>query len=119
MFSDKIRRSSTKEVKLRAHVTSPQKSEDEAEPIQIQNEDVFSRTATWIEGAISADQEKARVKGFGNLASLVLAICKVESLFSGLILPGRDIIFRENERLPRTSAYRLLLEMAGAVAALY
>jgi anti-anti-sigma factor len=46
------------EVKLRAHVTSPQKSEEEVEPIQIQIEDVFSRTATWIERAIRTDQEK-------------------------------------------------------------
>jgi anti-anti-sigma factor len=46
------------EVRLRVLVTSPQKSEEEVEPIQIQIEDVFSRTTTWIERAISADQEK-------------------------------------------------------------
>jgi hypothetical protein len=46
------------EVPLRVLVTSPEKSEEEVEPIQIQIEDVFSRTATWIERAISADQEK-------------------------------------------------------------
>jgi anti-anti-sigma factor len=46
------------EVKLQVHVTSPQKSDDEAEPIQIQIEDVFSRTATWLERAISTDPEK-------------------------------------------------------------
>ena len=46
------------EVRLRVLVTSPEKSEEEVEPIQIQIEDVFSRTATWIERAISADQEK-------------------------------------------------------------
>jgi hypothetical protein len=39
-------------------VTSPEKGEEEIEPIQIQIEDVFSRTATWIERAISADQQK-------------------------------------------------------------
>lgn len=59
------------------------------------------------------------MKAFGNLASLVLAICKVESSLAGLILPPDDAIFRESEHLPRTSAYRLLLEMAGAVAGLY
>jgi hypothetical protein len=59
------------------------------------------------------------VKDFGNLASLFLAICKVESFLGGPDLAGQDVIFREKERLPRNSAYRLLLEMAGAVAALY
>ena len=39
-------------------VTSPEKSEEEVKPIQIQIEDVFSRTATWIDRAIGADQEK-------------------------------------------------------------
>jgi anti-sigma B factor antagonist len=46
------------EVRLRVLVTSPEKSEEEIEPIQIQIEDVFSRTATWLERAINADQEK-------------------------------------------------------------
>jgi anti-anti-sigma factor len=46
------------DVRLRVLVTFPQKSEDEAEPIQIQIEDLFSRTATWLERAMSADQEK-------------------------------------------------------------
>jgi anti-anti-sigma factor len=46
------------EVRLRILVTSPEKGGDEVEPIQIQIEDVFSRTATWVERAISADQEK-------------------------------------------------------------
>jgi hypothetical protein len=39
-------------------VTSSEKSKEEVEPIQIQIEDVFSRTATWIERAINTDQEK-------------------------------------------------------------
>jgi hypothetical protein len=47
------------EVPLRVLVTSPEKGEEEIEPIQIQIEDVFSRTATWIERAISAGQEKS------------------------------------------------------------
>jgi anti-sigma B factor antagonist len=46
------------EVRLKVLVTSPEKSDEDVEPIQIQIEDVFSRTATWIERAISADQEK-------------------------------------------------------------
>jgi anti-sigma B factor antagonist len=46
------------EVRLRVLVTSPERGEEEIEPIQIQIEDVFSRTATWLERAISADQEK-------------------------------------------------------------
>jgi anti-anti-sigma factor len=46
------------EVRLRVLVTSPEKREEEIEPIQIQIEDVFSRTATWLERAISTDQEK-------------------------------------------------------------
>jgi anti-anti-sigma factor len=46
------------EVRLRVLVTSPEKRDEEIEPIQIQIEDVFSRTATWLERAISADQEK-------------------------------------------------------------
>jgi anti-anti-sigma factor len=46
------------EVRLKAHVTTPEKSDDEAEPMQIQIEDVFSRTATWLERAMGADQEK-------------------------------------------------------------
>jgi hypothetical protein len=39
-------------------VTSSEKSKEEVEPIQVQIEDVFSRTATWIERAINTDQEK-------------------------------------------------------------
>jgi hypothetical protein len=46
------------EVRLKAHVTTPEKSDDEAEPMQIQIEDVFSRTATWLERAMGADHEK-------------------------------------------------------------
>jgi anti-sigma B factor antagonist len=46
------------EVRQRVLVTSPEKGEEEVEPIQIQIEDVFSRTATWLERAISTDQEK-------------------------------------------------------------
>jgi CheY-like chemotaxis protein len=49
---------------------------------------------------------EARVNDFGNLASLFLAICKVESSLSDLILPGKTS-FSE-----RTSAF-LELRLAG------
>jgi fructose/tagatose bisphosphate aldolase len=49
---------------------------------------------------------ETRVNDFGNLASLFLAICKVESSLSDLILPGKTS-FSE-----RTSAF-LELRLAG------
>jgi anti-anti-sigma factor len=46
------------EVRLRVHVTLPERSEEGVEPIQVQIEDVFSRTATWLGRTLSSDSEK-------------------------------------------------------------
>jgi STAS domain len=46
------------EVRLGLHVTLPEKSEEGVEPIQVQIEDVFSRTATWLGRTLNTDSEK-------------------------------------------------------------
>jgi anti-anti-sigma factor len=46
------------EVRLRARVTLPEKTEEGVEPIQVQIEDVFSRTATWLGRTLNSDSEK-------------------------------------------------------------
>jgi hypothetical protein len=50
------------------------------------------------------------MKSFGNLAFLILAICKVTGPLLASLFGGINVIIRGRERPSRNSAYRLLLE---------